>query len=118
MEARPRRHFPAGAWRLADLRQRFGAGAVHLQFVLIHPGRDAASKVKIRDVIRSLPVLLLLVFGSGCVTYQMWDTAAFDAYNEPAGDPRLRIYRAPRDELLVVYQEYSERKNCVRPRAF
>lgn len=49
----------------------------------------------------------------------VWDKGAFDASNMPANNSNLRLYEAKqRNDVLVVYNEYSERKKTVRPRAY
>lgn len=49
----------------------------------------------------------------------MWDRQAFDASNMPAQNPDLKLFAAEqRNGFLAVYNEYSERKNAVRERAY
>src|ERR1700722_12441899 len=55
---------------------------------------------------------------SGC-TCSLWTDGQLDAYKEPAPNPHLHLYTAgPGQDILVVYSEYSERRNTTRPRAF
>jgi len=64
-------------------------------------------------------LLLLLTFDSGCATKALWDTADLEAVKEPAANLNLRLFDAKRNEdLLVVYDEYSERNDGVRTRAY
>ena len=75
-------------------------------------------KIKTRCVARFL-LLLPLIFGSGCATQALWDNENLEAVKEPADKPNLRLFDAKRhDDLLVVYDEYSERSNGVRTRAY
>ena len=64
-----------------------------------------------------LPFVALLA--SGCVTHKLWTESQLDEWNVPAPDPNLRLFREERqDRLLVVYDELSERRDTLRPRAF
>ncbi|HEY5041469.1 MAG TPA: hypothetical protein VIK53_05645 [Verrucomicrobiae bacterium] len=64
-------------------------------------------------------VLLLPLLAGGCVTHKLWTDSQLDAWNEPADDPNLRLFRdGRRNDLLVVYDEHSERHNKTRARAF
>jgi hypothetical protein len=75
-------------------------------------------KMKIKRLIKFLP-LLLLAFGNGCATHALWTKANLDAYKEPAAIPDLRLFDAKKEnDLLVVYDEYSERNDTVRIRAY
>lgn len=66
-------------------------------------------------------VLLLLssaalFCGGGCATTALWDKAN---YYEPASQPNLRLSVVPaRRDVLVEYDEYSERTERVRRRAY
>lgn len=61
----------------------------------------------------------LLALVSGCATHALWEKTSLDAWNEPADDPNLRLfYLKEKDELIVVYDEYSERKESTRTRAY
>jgi hypothetical protein len=64
-------------------------------------------------------VLLLPLLAGGCVTHKLWTESRLDEWNEPARKPNLRLFRDGRqDDLLVVYDEYSERHEAARTRAF
>jgi hypothetical protein len=64
-------------------------------------------------------VLLLPLLISGCVTHQLWTGSSLDEWNEPAGDPNLRVFRDERkNDLLVSYEEFSDRHETNRARAF
>jgi len=64
-------------------------------------------------------VLLLPLLAGGCVTHKLWTGSQLDAWNEPADNPNLRLFRDQRrDDLLVVYDEYSERCDTTHARAF
>src|SRR5476649_1147032 len=74
--------------------------------------------MKIKCVVKILP-LLLLAFGSGCATHALWTTANLDAYKEPVATSNLRLFDAKKEnDLLVVYNEYSERNDTVSIRAY
>ena len=62
---------------------------------------------------------LAVLAASGCATKQLWERGSVSAFNEPAPEPRLRLYQVPpRQDVLVVYEEFSERKAKVRTRAY
>jgi hypothetical protein len=64
-------------------------------------------------------LLALPLFGSGCATRALWTKTSLDAWNEPADEAQLRVYDSPkRRDLLVVYEEYSERHDSLRTRAY
>ncbi len=89
----------------------FTAGRILIRYVF-------AVEMNFQSVLRLMP-LLLLVPGSGCVTHALWEKASLEAWNEPAESPDLRLYHADREkDLLVVYDEYSERHDSVRTRAY
>jgi hypothetical protein len=71
---------------------------------------------------RSLLHLILCVspwFLGGCATRALWQDSTLDAWNEPADQADLRLYDAPRrKDVLVVYQEYSERNDSVHRRTY
>ena len=62
---------------------------------------------------RFSPLLLALALGSGCATKALWDGNAFEDWNEPAADPNLHLYDGGKHaDVLVVYDEYSERSDA------
>ena len=70
-------------------------------------------------LLQSLLLLVPLVFGSGCATHALLTEVSLDAWNEPAAQPNLRLYRAERkNDVLVVYDEYRERLDTIRTRAY
>jgi hypothetical protein len=72
----------------------------------------------IKCVARLLP-LLLLTFGSGCATRALWNNGNLEAFKEPASNVSLRLFDAKRqNDLLVVYDEYSERSDKIHTRAY
>src|SRR5262245_46895983 len=65
-----------------------------------------------------LPAVLALASG-GCATKALWDSSTLDAWNEPADNANLHLFSAPRqNDVLAVYNEYSERHDSVHPRAY
>ena len=69
----------------------------------------------------SLRTLLLLqpLLASGCMTHKLWTESALDEWNRPADNPGLRLFRDEgRDDLLVMYDEFSERHEATQTRAF
>jgi hypothetical protein len=63
--------------------------------------------------------MLALALGSGCATKALWEGNAFEDWNEPASDGNLRLYGGGKHaDLLVVYDEYSERRDRTHTRAY
>jgi hypothetical protein len=72
-----------------------------------------------RRKLRFLPLLLLPLLANGCVTHKLWTASALDEWNEPAPNPNLRLFEdTRRNDLLVVYSEFSERHSATCTRAF
>jgi hypothetical protein len=72
----------------------------------------------VRRQLLTMALLLPLLTG-GCATNALWTRARLDAWNEPADNPRLQLFDASRQkDLLVVYDEYSERHDSTRTRAY
>ncbi len=70
-----------------------------------------------RHWLRFISLLPFLV--SGCVTHKLWTESRLDAWNEPAPQPRLLLFRAaPQNAYLVVYDELEGRNDDFRTRAF
>lgn len=75
-------------------------------------------KCQIKYVAGLLP-LLLLTFGSGCATKALWNNANLEDCKEPASPVNLHLFDAQRrNDLLVVYDEYSERSDKIHTRAY
>lgn len=75
--------------------------------------------MKAMCVARFLLLLLLLPLGSGCATQALWNNENLEAVKEPADQPNLRLFNAKQhDDLLVIYDEYSERNDGIRTRAY
>ena len=71
-----------------------------------------------RPSLRTL-LLLLPLLASGCMTHKLWTESALDEWNRPADNPGLRLFRDEgRDDLLVMYDEFSERHEATQTRAF
>jgi hypothetical protein len=64
-------------------------------------------------------LLLLPLLAGGCVTHKLWTESALDSWNEPAPALGLQLFRdPPHRRVLVVYGEYSERREKIRERAY
>jgi hypothetical protein len=64
-------------------------------------------------------VLLLPLLTGGCATNALWNKTQLDAWNEPDDNSRLQLFDASRQkDFLVVYDEYSERHDSTRTRAY
>jgi len=72
----------------------------------------------VRQQLLILALLLPLLTG-GCATHALWTEAQLDDWNEPATDSKLQLFDASRQkDFLVVYDEYSERHDSTRTRAY
>jgi hypothetical protein len=75
-------------------------------------------KMRVNCVVRLLP-LLLLTLGSGCATQALWNNGNLEAVKEPANSINLHLFDAKQqNDLLVVYDEYSERNDVIHTRAY
>jgi hypothetical protein len=74
-------------------------------------------KTSVKHVVLFLPLLLALA--GGCATTAVWKEGTFESCNEPAGNLNLRLFQtSPQTNLLVIYDEFSERNQAVRTRAY
>ena len=65
-------------------------------------------------IVLSLPLLT-----GGCATNALWNKTDLDAWNESAQNTDAHLFDARhKKDFLVVYNEYSERHDSVRPRAY
>jgi len=63
--------------------------------------------------------LLLPLLTGGCATDALWNRTDLDAWNEPAQTTNVRLFDAGhKKDFLAVYDEYSERHDSVRTRAY
>ncbi|HEU6449072.1 MAG TPA: hypothetical protein VFV23_11605 [Verrucomicrobiae bacterium] len=75
--------------------------------------------MKIEQAIRFMPLLLILIFQSGCMTHALWTNGDLDSFNDPAQNPNLHLFAASqRKDFLVVYDEFSERHSKIQTRAY
>ena len=64
-------------------------------------------------------LLLLPLLAGGCATSALWNKTELDAWNQPANPAGLRLFDAGQQkDFLVVYDEYSERHDTNRTRAY
>ena len=55
----------------------------------------------------------------GCATSALWQQGRLNQWNEPASPPDLRLFLdTNRDDVLVQYNEFRERNDSVRRRAY
>jgi len=75
--------------------------------------------MKARQIIQFVFGLSLLALANGCATKALWQNDNLEAWNEPATNPNLHLFATqPRGDMLVVYNEYSERSDTTRTRAY
>ena len=75
--------------------------------------------MKTKHSIRFLLGLFLIILSNGCVTKALWNNPNLEAWNEPASNSGLRLFDAkPGHDVLVVYDEYSERSGLTHTRAY
>ena len=56
----------------------------------------------------AIVLLLPLLPTGGCVTHKLWTESRMDEWNEPAGNPNLRVFHDERkNDLLITYEEFS-----------
>jgi hypothetical protein len=64
-------------------------------------------------------VLLLPLLTGGCMTHKLWTDNPLDDWNVPATPANVQVFDAEaRKDFLVVYDEYSERHDSIRTRAY
>src|ERR1700678_2657793 len=75
-------------------------------------------KTRVKRVALFSPLLLGLA-GAGCMTNALWENDDLEAWKQPADKPNLQLFQGdPQTNLLVFYDEYSERNNAIHPRAY
>jgi hypothetical protein len=87
------------------------------------PAYDYANQktvaVKIQSACRLLLSLLPALAGGGCATHALWTTSGLEDFNTPAENANLRLFAdASCEDFVVVYDEYSERHDKTRTRAY
>src|ERR1039457_587181 len=71
-----------------------------------------------RRQLQTMALLLPLLIG-GCATNALWNKTQLDAWNEPADNSKLQLFDASQQkDFLVIYEEYSERHDSTRTRAY
>ena len=74
-------------------------------------------KTRLQLAVLFLPIVLALA--GGCATTALWDNGRLDACKEPASNLNLRLFQAKaQTNFLVLYNEFSERNESVRTRAY
>jgi len=75
--------------------------------------------MKTKYIIQLVFGLLLVFLGNGCATKALWENGNLEAWNQPATNPNLRLFVAnQKDDLLVIYDEYSDRSDTTHTRAY
>ena len=75
--------------------------------------------MKSRNFFRVLLLIFPVLMGGGCATHALWNKTSLDAFNQPADEPHLQLFEwPPQSDLLAVYNEYSERSDAIRTRAY
>jgi len=75
--------------------------------------------MKTKYIIQCVFGLFVLILNNGCATHALWHNDNLEAWNEPASNVNLHVFRAtPQNDLLVVYDEYSERSGATHTRAY
>jgi hypothetical protein len=74
-------------------------------------------KTRVKVIALFSPLLLALA-GGGCATHALWENDGLEACKEPADKINLRLFEGPQTNLLVVYDEGSERNNSIHTRAY
>jgi len=75
--------------------------------------------MNVKILFRLALLLPLLASAGGCATRVLWSGDALNKWNAPARQPNLCLYQARgQDDFLIVYNELSERRDVIRPRAY
>jgi hypothetical protein len=75
--------------------------------------------MRIQSIIPFVFGLCLLTLGNGCATKALWENSNLEAWKEPATNPNLRLFAAKQpNDILIVYDEYSERSDATHTRAY
>jgi hypothetical protein len=75
--------------------------------------------MRIQRIIPFVFGLCLLTLGNGCATKALWEGNGLEAWKQPDTDPHLRLFAAKQPgDILVVYNEYSERSDATHTRAY
>jgi hypothetical protein len=74
-------------------------------------------KTRVKLIALFSPLLLGLA-GGGCMTKALWENGDLEAYKEPTDKINLRVFEGPQTNLLVLYDECSERSEAVHTRAY
>ncbi len=64
-------------------------------------------------------MLFMILGGSGCATSTLWTSPGLECWNQPAENPDIKLFQtANKRDFVVVSNEYSERSDKVRTRAY
>jgi len=75
--------------------------------------------MKLQSIIPFVCGLCLSTLANGCVTKALWEGNGLEAWKQPADNPNLRLFAAKQpNDILVVYDEYSERSDATHTRAY
>jgi hypothetical protein len=75
--------------------------------------------MKSKSAIQLIALLLIVAAGGGCATGYLWKDADLDACNLPADNINFQLFQTTRtNQLLVVYNEYSERHDSIHQRSY
>lgn len=75
--------------------------------------------MRVQSIIPFVFGLCLLTLGNGCATKALWESGDLEAWKQPATNPNLRLFAAKQpNNILVVYDEYSERSDASHTRAY
>ncbi len=100
-----------------ERRELFSAANPRLNFRLVTPIVRRMIFIVRRQLFTIL--LLLPLLTGGCMTHGLWNKAQLDDWNEPADNPMLQLFGASQQkDVLVVYDEHSERQDSTCTRAY
>jgi hypothetical protein len=82
-------------------------------------GRPTKAEMKTKYIVRFVFGLFLLTLGNGCATKALWKNDNLEAWNEPTSNANIRIFASKaHGDMLVIYDEYSERSGATHTRAY
>ena len=75
--------------------------------------------MKTKPILQLVFGMFLLILGNGCATSALWKNDNLEAFNQPNSNPNIRIFASKtHSDMLVLYDEYSERKDAAHTRAY
>jgi hypothetical protein len=89
------------------------------EYPMHYRASNRKAEMQTKYIVRLVFGLAVLILGNGCVTKHLWESSELEDWNQPAANSNLRVYQAePKKDVLVIYDEYCERSDATRTRAY